>query len=45
MNPEKVKKVWDVIKTIVEVILAALGGIATASVANATGLTTYLVSL
>lgn len=37
-DPEKVRKIWQVVKTIVEVILAAFAGAATAATANACGL-------
>lgn len=38
IDPEKVSKWWKVIKTIVEIILAALSGAATATVAQSCGL-------
>lgn len=37
ISPDTVKKIWSVIKTIVEVILAALAGAVTATTANAAG--------
>lgn len=37
-NPDTIKKIWSVIKTIVEVIIAALAGAATAHTASAMGL-------
>lgn len=45
MDTQKVNKIWQVIKTIVEVILAALGGLAAGTVANAAGLPEMLASL
>lgn len=37
MDTEKINKIWQVVKTIVEIILAALGGLAAGAVANAAG--------
>lgn len=45
MDTEKVNKIWKVIKTIVEVILAALGGALAGSTAKAAGLIDLLASL
>ena len=38
MNPETIKKIWSVVKTIIEVIIAAFAGAATAHTASAMGL-------
>ena len=38
VDPKEISKWWKVIKTIVEIILAALGGAATAAVAQSCGL-------
>lgn len=45
VNPDDVKKWWQVIKTIIEVILAALGGAATAAVAQSCGVLDVLSNL
>lgn len=45
VDPENVKKWWKVIKTIVELIIAALSGVATATVAQSCGLLDTLASL
>lgn len=45
VDPEKVSKWWKVIKTIVELILAAITGAATATVAQSCGLLDTLASL
>lgn len=45
INPDKVKKWWQVIKTIIEVILAALGGAAVAATAQSCGLLDTLSQL
>lgn len=37
LNPDTVKKIWQVVKTIVEVIIAALAGAATGATAKAAG--------
>lgn len=42
MDPEKAKNIWKVIKTIVELILAALTGALTATTASAAGLLALL---
>ena len=42
LNPEKVSRIWKIIKQIVEIILAALGGLAAGVSANAAGLTDLL---
>lgn len=42
LNPDAISKWWRVIKTIVEIILAALGGAATAAVAQSCGLLALL---
>lgn len=36
------KKIWQIVKTIIEVILAGLGGLAAGATANAAGLTALL---
>lgn len=45
LDPEKVSKWWKVIKTIVELIIAAITGAATATVAQSCGLLDALASL
>lgn len=45
LDPEKVSKWWKVIKTIVELIIAAITGAATATVAQSCGLLDTLASL
>lgn len=45
MDTEKVNKIWQVVKTIVEVILAALGGLAAGAAAHAAGFTQLVSSL
>lgn len=45
LDPTKVKKIWSIVKQIIEIILAALGGLAAGATANAAGLTTLLASL
>lgn len=45
LDPEKVSKWWKVIKTIIEIIIAALGGAATAAVAQSCGLLDALAQL
>lgn len=42
VNPEEISKWWKVLKTIIEIILAALGGAATATVAQSCGLLALL---
>lgn len=42
---EKISKIWKVLKQIIEIILAALGGLAAGATANAAGLTNFLSSL
>lgn len=42
---QKVSKVWLVIKQIIEIILAALGGAATAFVAQSCGLLSMIAGL
>lgn len=42
MDTEKVQKIWQIVKTIVEVILAGLGGLLAGTAANAMGLTALL---
>lgn len=37
-----VRSVWDIVKTIIEIIIAALAGAATATTAHATGLLALL---
>lgn len=44
-NAEKVNKVWSAIKTVVEVILAALGGLLTGVTAKAAGLVDVFANL
>lgn len=39
---KKVRSIWDVIKTVIEIIIAALAGAATATTANAAGLLALL---
>lgn len=38
MNPEKIKKIWKIVKQIVEIILAALAGAAVGSCHSAVNL-------
>lgn len=38
VNPDKILRIWRVIKQIVEIVLAALAGSVTASVAQSCGL-------
>lgn len=45
INPENVSKWWKVIKTIIELIIAAITGAATATVAQSCGLLDTLASL
>lgn len=45
INPDELNKWWRVIKTIVEIILAALGGAATAAVAQSCGLLDTLAQI
>lgn len=45
IDPEKVSKWWKVVKTIVELIIAAITGAATATVAQSCGLLSTLASL
>lgn len=45
LDPEKLSKWWKVIKTIIEIVLAALGGAATAAVAQSCGLLDTLSSV
>lgn len=45
LDPAKVSKWWKVIKTIVELIIAAITGAATATVAQSCGLLDTLASL
>lgn len=45
LDPEKVSKWWKVIKTIIELIIAAVTGAATATVAQSCGLLDTLASL
>lgn len=42
INPEEVSKWWKVLKTIIELILAALSGAATVTVAQSCGLLAFL---
>ena len=42
LDPEKVARIWKVVKQIIEIILAALGGLAAGVSANAAGLTSLL---
>ena len=45
INPEdgkKVRNIWDIIKTIIEIIIAAIAGGAAATTANAAGLYAFL---
>ena len=45
INPEdgkKVRNIWDIIKTIIEIIVAAIVGGAVSSTANAAGLYAFL---
>lgn len=42
IDPEKTKKIWSLIKTIIELIIAALTGAATAVTADAAGLLALL---
>lgn len=42
VNPTEIKKWWNVIKTIIEIILSALGGAAVAATAHSCGLLTLL---
>ena len=44
-NTDNVNKIWSIIKTIVELILAAIGGAAVGTAANATGLSTFVQTL
>lgn len=45
MDTEKITKIWKVLKQIIEIVLAALGGLAAGVTANASGLTSLLASL
>lgn len=45
VNPDQVKKWWQVIKTIIEVIIAALTGAVTVTAAQSCGVITSLTSL
>lgn len=45
MDTDKIKKIWQVVKTLIEVIIAALAGAATATTAKAAGLLDVLASL
>lgn len=42
LNPSSLKKWWNVIKQIIEIIVAALAGAATAQAAEVTGLLSML---
>lgn len=42
MDTEKVNKIWQIIKTVVEIILAGIGGLLAGASANAMGLTALL---
>lgn len=45
MDADKIKKIWSVVKTLIEVIIAALAGAATATTAKAAGLLDYIAML
>ena len=45
LDPEKVTKWWKVVKTIIDLIIAAITGAATATVAQSCGLLSALGSL
>lgn len=45
INPEdgkKIRSIWDIVKTVLEIIIAAIAGAATASTAQACGLLALL---
>lgn len=42
IDPDKLSKIWKIVKQIIEIILAALGGLATGAAANAAGFTSLL---
>lgn len=42
MDPDKVSKIWKVVKQIIDLVIAALAGAATASVAQSCGLLALL---
>lgn len=45
IDVEKIQRIWKVIKQVIEIILAALGGLLAGVSANAAGLTQHLAQL
>lgn len=48
INPEdgkKVRNIWDIVKTVIEIIIAAIAGAATGATAKAAGLVDVLANL
>lgn len=45
IDVDKIQKIWKVIKQVIEIILAALGGLLAGVTANATGISQHLAQL
>lgn len=45
MDVEKIRKIWNVAKQVIEIILAALGGLLAGTAANAMGLGQHFAQL
>lgn len=42
LTPDQIRKIWNVVKQIIEIVLAALGGLAAGVSANAMGLSSLV---
>ena len=42
VDPDKIRKIWNVVKQVIEIIVAALGGLLAGHTAQAAGLLTLL---